>query len=100
MRPESLQLRRSSVPGTDAKGIPVGDYTAVVTKFDFPAAVPTDMKAYEEQVRMRQTNPGVAAQSTSPKSLLPPIYGTDTTSSLKVKIDGSGNPNIELKLLN
>jgi hypothetical protein len=87
-------------PGTDARGIPVGDYTAVVTKFDFAPAVPTDMKAYEEQVRLKQTNPGLAAQSAGPKSLLPPIYGTDTTSSLKVRIEESGNPNIELKLLN
>ncbi len=87
-------------PGTDAKGVPVGDYTAVVTKFDFPAAVPMDMKAYEDQVRLKQTKPGMAPQSTGPKSLLPPMYATDTTSSLKVRIEGSGNPNIELKLLN
>jgi hypothetical protein len=87
-------------PGTDAKGIPAGDYTAVVTKFDFPSAVRMDMKAYEEQLRLKQTNSGIPAQSSSPKSLLPPIYGTDSTSSLKVRIDGSGNPNIELKLLN
>ena len=67
-----------------------------------PEAGPSnlDMKAYEEQVRLKQTNPGLPAASTSPKSLLPPLYGTDTTSSLKVKIDESGNPNIELKLLN
>jgi hypothetical protein len=87
-------------PGTDAKGIPVGDYTAVVTKFEFAAAVPMDMKAYEEQLRSRQQNSGAVAQSTSPKILLPAMYGTDTTSSLKVRIDASGNPKIELKLLN
>jgi hypothetical protein len=87
-------------PGTDARGIPVGDYTAVVTKFDFPTAVPTDMKAYEEQVRLRQANPGIPAQATGPTSLLPPQYGSDTTSGLKVRIEGSGNPNIELKLSN
>ena len=58
------------------------------------------MKAYEEQVRLKQQNSGAAVESTSPKSLLPTMYGTDTTSSLKVRIEESGNPNIELKLLN
>jgi len=85
--------------GTDAKGIPVGDYTAVVTKFDFPTAVPTDMKAYEEQLRLRQANPACRRNPPVRRAGFHPCMVRHDLQP-KVRIEGSGNPNIELKLSN
>jgi hypothetical protein len=92
-------------PGTEAKGVPPGSYTAVVVKSEGgPAAKPMDMKAdpkaYDEFMRSQQNSAsGKAPEVTAPKSLVPTKYTVETSSDLKVKVEGSGNPNIELKLV-
>jgi hypothetical protein len=93
-------------PGTEGKGVPPGDYTAVVTKFEAatssPAGPSGDMKAYQESYEKKNAEAKAAGQapaSSGPKNLVPLKYAADGTSDLKgIKIEAAGNTNIELKL--
>jgi hypothetical protein len=86
-------------PGSEKKGIPPGDYTALVTKFEAPPAPPKDLKEYEAQQREKiKGGVPISNASTAPKVLVPLKYATDETSDLKVKIETAGNESIKLEL--
>jgi hypothetical protein len=85
-------------PGTDAPGVPPGDYTALVLKAEFVApSGKMDAKSYEEmsKKKMEDAKAGQGAASAAPKALVPAKYAIDGTSTLKVKVEKAGNPNIE-----
>lgn len=100
-----FEVTSSFAPGTEMKGIPAGNYTAVVIKSEAAAMkavdIKSDPKAYEELMKSRQRAPteGAPTESPSAKNLIPTKYATEATSGLTVQIDKSGNSNIELKLV-
>lgn len=86
-------------PGTEKKGVPAGDYTAVVAKFEAAPAPPKDLKEYQKQQQEKnKAGIPVSNASTAPKPLIPIKYAIDATSDLKFKIEAGGNENIKLEL--
>jgi hypothetical protein len=94
-RAGKFEITSNFAPGSQSRGIPVGDYTAVVTKFDEPSSGPRAHDAHPG-ASTPGSNPPPAASAT--KSEIPVKYATDQTSDLKLKIDNAGNGNLELKL--
>lgn len=90
-------------PGTDGNGVPAGDYIAMVVKIDkIETPKPGDMKSYNEMMTKKQAEMQAAKsapETTGPKALLPVKYSTELSSDLKVKIEKTGNSNIDLKLV-
>jgi hypothetical protein len=88
-------------PGTEGKGVPAGDYTAVVTKFEVSVPGPMTGDAYTAAAKKKSDEDkarGKPADPSGPKDQVPGKYSVEATSDLKVKIEAAGNSNIELKL--
>ena len=99
-----FEISTSFSPTQQAKGIPVGDYTAVVTKAEAQtlSREQHEAQAKEMQEKMKKAQAAGGKDDPTfdapPKALVPAKYGDETKSGLKVKIEKAGNTKIELKL--
>jgi hypothetical protein len=98
---ESGKFEMSTTVGPNKViGIPAGNYVAVVTKLsgesteDKEEAYKAKIAAGGDPAKIREE-----FEKEAPKAALPAKYGDEKISDLKVKIDASGNTEIELKLV-
>lgn len=93
-----FEIMTTFPPSIQEKGLPVGDYTALVLK-----ASANTMSAAEQAEIQKKVLAGGKVESASStedsKSPIPVKYTEESKSDLKVKIEKAGNTKIELKLV-
>ncbi len=101
-----FEITSTFAPGTVAKGVPAGDFTAVVIKTAAastggPKGAQADPSAYADIMKKNQEamlNRGAGAQPEAPKNVIPKKYAAEITSDLKVTVGIEGKKDIELTL--